>query len=224
MPRPHNILLLAFPNGQLLDIAGPLQMFAGANDELSRPVYRIEIAAAEAGHFPTSSGDRLVADVAFAKVTNGRLARTDTLITVGGEPGMRQELARGSVTAIASRAICRVPRIASVCSGTFFLTAGALDGLRAATHWSEVDALRRFRPAVVVVERVRIDLARRRLLETDKNVETIAIACGFGSLRRMDRAFARLIASSPTEFQSRFMTNGGQACRSSTLALSFSQT
>ena len=29
MSTPHRILLLAFPNGQLLDIAGPLQMFAG---------------------------------------------------------------------------------------------------------------------------------------------------------------------------------------------------
>ena len=74
------------------------------------------------------------------------------------------------------------------------------------------------------VERVRIDLARRRLLETDENVETIAVACGFGSLRRMDRAFARMIAASPTEFRSRFKTNGAQACRSSTLALSFSRT
>ena len=48
------------------------------------------------------------------------------------------------------------------------------------------------------VERVRTDLARRRLLETNENVETIAVACGFGSLRRMDRAFARAIAASPT--------------------------
>ena len=339
MSAPHNILLLAFPHGQLLDIAGPLQMFAGANDEVSRQVYHIEIAAPQAGPFTTSSGVQLVADFAYAEITNRRLGRTDTLVTVGGEPGMRRELARGTATDIVSRANGRVPRIASVCSGTFFLAAaGALDGRRATTHWSEVDALKRFRPAVLVegdaihiedrgiwtsagvtagmdlalamieadlgrkialaiarrhvvfrirpggqsqfsaeldaqsagntkvkqlaervtahpradwrtevlateagvsqrslsrmfrsdlnvspadfVERVRIDLARRRLLETDENVETIAVACGFGSLRRMDRAFARTMAASPSEFRSRFKASGDQACPSSTLALS----
>jgi len=45
MPAPHQVLMIAFPNGQLLDITGPLQMFAGANDELGRPFYRMAIAA-----------------------------------------------------------------------------------------------------------------------------------------------------------------------------------
>jgi transcriptional regulator GlxA family with amidase domain len=74
------------------------------------------------------------------------------------------------------------------------------------------------------VERVRTDLARRRLLESDDNVETIAVACGFGSLRRMDRAFARTMVASPTEFRSRFKATGGKTCRSSTWASSFSPT
>ena len=316
-------------------------MFAGANDELSRQIYRIEIAAPDAGSFATSSGVRLVADLSFAQVTNRRLAHTHTLMAAGGETGVRDELARGAITQIVARAIGRVPRVASVCSGAFFLAAaGALDGRRATTHWRAVDALKRFRPAVDVdgnaihvedrgvwtsagvtagmdlalamieadhgravalaiarrhvifrirpggqsqfsselaaqsvgnakigrlaqkvtetpcsdwradalaaeagvsqrslsrlfraslnvspcdfVERVRVDLARRRLLDTEENVESIAFGCGFGSLRRMDRAFARTIAVSPTEFRSRFKTNGDQACRPSMSALSFS--
>jgi hypothetical protein len=40
---------------------------------------------------------QVVANLPFAQITNKRLARTHTLITVGGEPGMRQELARGSL-------------------------------------------------------------------------------------------------------------------------------
>jgi transcriptional regulator GlxA family with amidase domain len=334
MPTARNVLMLAFPYCQLLDVTGPLQMLAGANDELSREAYRIALAVPGGGVFATSSGVKLVADLSFAAVTNRRLARTHTLLTVGGEPGMRQELARGGVTRIVARAKERVPRIASVCSGTFFLAAaGVLDGRRAATHWREIDALRRFRPAVAVeddaihvedggvwtsagvtagmdlalamievdhgralalaiaqrhvvfrirpggqsqfsaelaaqsagnvkirklaeritkspnddwktealaaeagvsqrslsrlfraglnvspadfVERVRIDLARRRLLDTDDNVGTIAIGCGFGSVRRMDRAFARTIAVSPTDFRARFKTNGEPQCHPS---------
>jgi AraC-like DNA-binding protein len=61
------------------------------------------------------------------------------------------------------------------------------------------------------VERVRTDLARRKLLETDEQVETIAVACGFGSLRRMDRAFARTIAASPSAFRARFKTGDSRA-------------
>src|SRR6476660_10180906 len=104
MRAPNPVLMLAFPNGQLLDIAGPVQMFAGANDEMPHQIYRIAIAAPQVGPFATSSGVRLVADLAFSQVTNRRLAHTDTLITVGGEPGMREELARGSVTEIVRRA------------------------------------------------------------------------------------------------------------------------
>jgi transcriptional regulator GlxA family with amidase domain len=344
MAAPHTVLMLAFPNAQLLDVAGPLQMFAAANDALARPAYRIEIAAPQPGPFATSSGVRLMADLSFAKVTRRRLARTHTLMAAGGEPGVTNELARGTVTQIVADAIGRVPRIASVCSGAFFLAAaGALDGRRATTHWRAVEALKRFRPGVDVdgdaihiedrgvwtsagvtagmdlalamieadhgravalaiarrhvifrirpggqsqfsselaaqsvvgnarirnlaervtatprndwrtealaaeagvsqrslsrlfragmdvspadfVERVRVDLARRKLLDTAEPVDAIAYSCGFGSLRRMDRAFARTMSISPTEFRSRFKTHGDQACRTSMLALSSSLT
>jgi len=344
MASPHAILMLAFPSAQLLDITGPLQMFAGANDALSREAYRFEIAAPQAGPFATSSRVRLVADLSLAQVTRQRLARTQTLIVVGGEPGVRHELARGVITRIVANAIGRVPRIASVCSSAFFLAeAGALDGRRATTHWQSVDALKRLRPAVTIdgdaihiedrgvwtsagvtagmdlalamieadhgravaltiarrhvifrirpggqsqfsaelaaqaatgnakiqklaqkivetpsrdwrtdnlaaeaglsqrslsrlfraslnvspaefVERVRVDLARRRLLDTAETIDSTAFRCGFGSLRRMERAFARTISVSPSEFRSRFKSNGGKSCRISTSAFSYSPT
>ena len=58
------------------------------------------------------------------------------------------------------------------------------------------------------VERVRIDQARRALLETEAQIENVAIRCGFGSLRRMDRAFSRAISATPTEFRARFKAPG----------------
>jgi len=340
--RAHRVLMLAFPDAQLLDIAGPLQMFAGANDQLGGDAYRIEIAAPRSGPFATSSGVQLVADLSFAQVTSRFLSRIHTLIASGGNEGVRIELERGAIPRIVANAVRRVPRIASVCSGAFFLAAaGVLDGRRAATHWRSVEELKRFRPQINVdgdaihvedrgvwtsagvtagmdlalamieadhgravaleiarrhvvfrirpggqsqfsaelaaqspghprirrlaekvtenpasdwstdllaaeagvslrslsrlfrtsldvspadfVERVRIDLARRKLIETVDTVETIALVCGFGSLRRMDRAFARTIAVSPTEFRTRFATPGGQPCPSSMSALSSSR-
>lgn len=54
------------------------------------------------------------------------------------------------------------------------------------------------------VERVRLDLARRAILESDLSLSSIATDAGFGSLRRMDRAFARVLQTSPTDFRNRF--------------------
>ena len=45
MSKPQRILMLAFPDCQLLDVTGPLQMLAGVNDELGRRAYELMIAA-----------------------------------------------------------------------------------------------------------------------------------------------------------------------------------
>ena len=54
------------------------------------------------------------------------------------------------------------------------------------------------------VERIRLDVARQALLDSERSIKSIAAASGFGSVRRMDRAFARKLSVSPTEFRSRF--------------------
>lgn len=54
------------------------------------------------------------------------------------------------------------------------------------------------------VERVRVDAARRMLVESPKTIDQIALACGFGAVRRLDRAFQRTLNTSPSAFRARF--------------------
>ena len=115
---------------------GPLQMFAGVNDELGRQAYELVIAAPKRGPFQTSSGIGLVADLAIADVSPAKCRASDTLIAAGGDPGLCRALESGEIIALIKAARRRGARIVSVCTGTFFLAAaGLLDGRRAATHW-----------------------------------------------------------------------------------------
>jgi transcriptional regulator GlxA family with amidase domain len=94
---------------------------------------------------------QLVADRAFADLRAQSFTRSDTVIAAGGDEGVRSALAGGALTALIRQAAREDARIVSVCTGAFFLAAaGVLDGKRAATHWSAVERLRRFRPAVDV--------------------------------------------------------------------------
>ena len=55
-----------------------------------------------------------------------------------------------------------------------------------------------------LAERIRLDIARQRLLDTDWPLDRVARNCGFGSLQRMDRAFARQIGVPPRAYRRRF--------------------
>ncbi len=150
--RTRRIVMLAFPDAQIIDIAGPLEVFGRAarllTDERDWPVspYTVEIAAAKAGPLATSSGIRLIADRSIAQV-RGPL---DTLLVAGG---------RGTTAALRDRALLdwlrtivhRTRRLCSVCTGAFILAeAGLLDGLAATTHWRQCERLAAQYPAVSV--------------------------------------------------------------------------
>ena len=78
--------MLAFPDAQIIDITGPLEVFGRAArlliDERGWrvPAYTVEIVAAKAGPFATSSGIRLIADRSIARVRGP----IDTLLVAGG--------------------------------------------------------------------------------------------------------------------------------------------
>ncbi|MBU9665572.1 GlxA family transcriptional regulator [Burkholderia multivorans] len=140
MSSPRPILILAFPRAQLLDVSGPLQVFASVNElalERGRPApYAPRIVAADAGPVETSSGVAVVAD-SLRSAARG----IDTLIVAGGK-GVHAASRDVRLVRWVRRQADRARRVASVCTGAFLLAeAGLLDGRRAVTHWTRCDEL-----------------------------------------------------------------------------------
>ena len=148
---PRRVVMLGFPDAQMLDITGPLEVFAMASQQLRSgrvvdPGYRISLVAPERGPLRCSSGVSLLADLAFPAIRG----RIDTLLVAGGE-GTRSAIRDEALVAWIGGAAQRSRRVASVCTGAFLLAAaGLLDGRRATTHWASVERLARAFPAVKV--------------------------------------------------------------------------
>ena len=144
IPRipPKSIAILCFPEVQLLDVAGPLQVFTTANEQakaagLPHP-YAPVVVARTAGPVTTSAGLALLAN----RLPTGRLG-LDTLIVAGGHgvPAAMQDTALLRWIARRSGA---ARRTASVCTGAFLLAAaGLLNGRRVTTHWRQCAELAR---------------------------------------------------------------------------------
>jgi transcriptional regulator GlxA family with amidase domain len=141
--------VLAYPSVQLLDVTGPVQVFASANDLVAEaggvPPYALRVVARGGHGVVASAGLELVA---------GPLpsigAALDTLMVAGGR-GVEAAIADPVLVDWVRERAERARRVASVCTGAFLLAAsGVLDGRRAATHWSCCAELARRFPAVRV--------------------------------------------------------------------------
>jgi transcriptional regulator GlxA family with amidase domain len=148
--RPHRIAIVAFAPAQLLDVTGPLEVFAGANGAAQRagrvPPYEIAVVAPMAGALATTSGIPIVA----TRLPGPRNATPDTLLLSGG-PGARAAVSDRALMR-RLRDLCeRSPRVGSICTGAFPLAAtGLLDGRRATTHWAHFDEFATAFPRVAI--------------------------------------------------------------------------
>jgi transcriptional regulator GlxA family with amidase domain len=149
-PNPVRVIdVLAYPAVQLLDVTGPVQVFASANDLIAgaggaRP-YMLRVVAQGSGAVTSSSSVTLAA---------GPLTKPgealDTLLVAGGE-GVEAAIENPILVGWVRQRAAQARRVASVCTGAFMLAAaGVLDGRRAATHWKYCAKLAQRFPAVRV--------------------------------------------------------------------------
>ncbi|HTM83220.1 GlxA family transcriptional regulator [Asticcacaulis sp.] len=147
--RQKTIVIVAFSGVQLLDVSGPLDVFAEANAQAGYDAYQLLIAAPRSGPIRSSSGARLLPDMVMEGGVNYPI---DTLL-IAGCPNAPQMPASETVTAWLRRQAPLARRFGSVCSGAFFLAAaGLLSERRVTTHWAVATELARRYPDVTVDE------------------------------------------------------------------------
>lgn len=144
------IEVLAYPAVQLLDVAGPLQVFSSANDLVAEaggtPPYVLHVVARAGSAGVTASAGLGITVKPLPRIG----APLDTLLIAGG-PGVDAAAADPALLKWVSQRAAKARRVASVCTGAFLLGAsGVLDGRRAATHWSYCAELARRFPLVRV--------------------------------------------------------------------------
>jgi transcriptional regulator GlxA family with amidase domain len=216
--RPHHVVMLAYPDAQILDITGPLEVFGRAarwmqDTGLTRDLaYRVEIVAPQAGPFVTSSGMRLHAERAYRDVR-----AADTLLVSGGR-GFAAARTDTRMLAWIRTMSGRVQRFGSVCNGALVLAAsGLLDGRRATTHWAYLKELQ---------ARGRHEICGDAIYVRDGNVYTSAgVTAGMDmALGMVQEDWGRPVALAVARELVLFMQRpGGQSQFSAQLTAQFSE-
>ncbi|MFG6466598.1 DJ-1/PfpI family protein [Roseateles sp. BYS87W] len=154
--NPMHIGILVFDEVELLDMAGPYEVFTTAARVRARsqaagadPLFAVTTLARNRTPVRARAGLALTPDATLADhppltcaivpggVVSAELRQQETLAWIAAQRGSTRLLA-------------------SVCTGALLLAqAGVLDGLAATTHWEDLDDLRALRPAVSVREGVR---------------------------------------------------------------------
>jgi len=143
IPAAHRVTALVFDGMKLLDLAGPMEVFAEARR--LGAAYELEVRSADGRDVTSSIGMRVPVDGPVHEVGD-----VGTVLVVGGDLLPTTPIAP-ELTDAAVLLAGRAERTASVCTGAFVLAAaGLLDGRSATTHWRHAALLGRAHPRVRV--------------------------------------------------------------------------
>jgi transcriptional regulator GlxA family with amidase domain len=145
-PPPLTIVIVAPPGVQMLDVSGPADVFAEANRQTRREVYRVLTVGTAPLAVTASSGMRFLPD----RSTQESFDRIDTLL-VAGSPDLSNAATDYSLLDWLRRHAAVSRRYGSICSGALlFAQTGLLDRRRVTTHWKVADLLGERHPSLQV--------------------------------------------------------------------------
>jgi transcriptional regulator GlxA family with amidase domain len=147
---PRQIALLVFDDAEVMDVAGPFEVFSVAGRRHGLDPFRVHLVAERPGPVTLRSGFRIEPHATLESAP-----RADLLIIPGG-PGTRREMYNPVLRDWIGATALRAELVLSVCTGSLLLaTAGLLDGLEATTHRGALDLLREAAPGARIREGAR---------------------------------------------------------------------
>jgi len=140
-----NVAILVFDDVEVLDFAGPFEVFAVTDELRSHEEFDVATVAPVPGAVRARNGLRVVPDFTIEDCPPPRI------LVVPGGFGTRAVLRNQVLIKWIQRASRACEVTMSVCTGALVLAqAGMLDGRRVTTHHDAVDALRQLAPKAIV--------------------------------------------------------------------------
>jgi transcriptional regulator GlxA family with amidase domain len=145
-----NVGIYFYDNAEVLDFAGPFEVFSTAARLCGdKPPFHVFLIAETSAPVTARAGFTVLPHYGF-----NNHPKIDVLIVVGGVHD--SEMAKSSVLSWLVVQSAQAQLVASVCTGVFLLAAaGVVTDQKVTTHWEDIDSLKRAFPNLRVCEETR---------------------------------------------------------------------
>lgn len=183
MNRKRNVAILVFDGAEVLDFAGPFEVFAVASELHDHRLFDVRIVAADERPVTAVNGMQLSPNSTYATQP-----APDVLVIAGGA-GTRQAMHDPNLREWVNRSVQGAEVVLSICSAARILAAlGLLDGREATTHHEVLSHLAEIAPTAILKP-------EQRFVDTGKITTTGGITAGIdGSFHIVARLLGRQVA------------------------------
>lgn len=186
----RNVAILIFDDVEVLDFAGPFEVFAVTDELHDHSVFHTFTLALKPGTARARNGLKVVPEFTLENCPPPHV------IVIPGGAGTRPLLQMSALLEWLQLKARKAELVVSICTGALVLArAGLLDGLRATTHHENLDELRRLAPNTEVD-------ASARFTDNGKVLTSAGISAGIDCSLHL---VARLLGHAAAERTARYM-------------------
>jgi transcriptional regulator GlxA family with amidase domain len=161
--------IFIFDEVEVLDFAGPFEVFSLAEFPDRRKVFNVQTIAENKRTISARNGLKVIPDLDLEEALK---INFDVLIIPGGYGAEEIEIKKPHIINWIKEMHGRTNILASVCTGAFLLAeAGLLDNIRATTHWLDLDRLEKEYEKISVIR-------NKKFIDNGKIITAAGISAG----------------------------------------------